>query len=333
MDVRLTEDQIALRDSVRGYLAETHPAAILRRLDGAGGRDPAIWQGLHDMGLTTALIPENHGGLGLGLLEAAVLAIELGRANVSEPIIDTAFVGIPVLLRRGEIGCLPALLGGLLRIALAHDSNPWIADHDVADIVLTESALLGGPADPPLLPAADPLRRLFPPIAESGADPFMLNTAALMAAAQMIGAADAMLAMATDYAKIRSQFGQPIGAFQAVKHLCATAAVKLEFARPVLLRAAVALQEDHPRAPLHVSHAKVAATDAAMLAAETAIQVHGAMGYTYEVDLHYWMKRVWALAGAWGDRAYHLARVDAAVIGGALPLGPDETFSTGADHG
>jgi alkylation response protein AidB-like acyl-CoA dehydrogenase len=333
MDFRLTEEQVALRDSVRGYLAATHTPAVLGRLDAAGGRDAEIWQGLHDMGLTTALIPEDHGGLGLGLLEGALLAIELGRANVSEPLVDTALVGVPVLMQRGEVGCLPAILGGLLRIALAHAVNPWIADLDTADVVLTESGMLGGPADPLVLAGADPLRRLFAPVEDAGADPFMLDVAALMAAAQMLGAAEAMLAMATAYARVRTQFGQPIGAFQAVKHLCATAAVKAAFAQPVVLRAAVALQEQHPRASLHVSHAKVAATDAAMLAAETAIQVHGAMGYTYEVDLHYWMKRVWALAGAWGDRAYHARRLDAAVIGGGLPLGPDETFATGAEHG
>ena len=64
-----------------------------------------------------------------------------------------------------------------------------------------------------------------------------------------------------------------------------------------------------------------------MLTAETAIQVHGAMGYTYEVDLHFWMKRSWALCGAWGDRAFHLKRIDEAVLGGSLPIGPEHTFA------
>jgi alkylation response protein AidB-like acyl-CoA dehydrogenase len=80
-------------------------------------------------------------------------------------------------------------------------------------------------------------------------------------------------------------------------------------------------------APQHVSHAKIAATDAAILTAETAIQVHGAMGYTYEVDLHYWMKRSWTLAGAWGSRAYHMKRVDDAVFGDAHAIGPEQTFA------
>jgi alkylation response protein AidB-like acyl-CoA dehydrogenase len=135
-----------------------------------------------------------------------------------------------------------------------------------------------------------------------------------------------MMALATDYATQRVQFGQPIGKFQAIKHHLATVAVKIEFARPLVLRAAHALQHGHDRAPLHVSHAKVAATDAAMLAAETAIQVHGAMGYTYEVDLHFWMKRAWALAGAWGDRAFHQRRVEDAILDSRFDIGPSTTF-------
>ena len=80
-------------------------------------------------------------------------------------------------------------------------------------------------------------------------------------------------------------------------------------------------------AALHVSHAKLAATDAAWTTSETAIQVHGAMGYTYEVDLHFWMKRSWALSGAWGSRAFHARRMDDAIIGGSQPIGPEHTFA------
>ena len=90
---------------------------------------------------------------------------------------------------------------------------------------------------------------------------------------------------------------------------------------------AAAMQAGDDQAAVHVSHAKLASTDAAILTAETAIQVHGAMGYTYEVDLHFWIKRAWALSGAWGDRAFHVKRIDDAVIGGALPIGPEHTFA------
>ncbi|MFD2498267.1 acyl-CoA dehydrogenase family protein [Rhizorhabdus histidinilytica] len=181
------------------------------------------------------------------------------------------------------------------------------------------------------LDSVDPLRRLNAPVAakgdDIGASDALLDHAALFAAAQGVGLAEAMLAQATDYAKVRTQFGQPIGSFQAVKHHLASAAVAIEFARPLLLRAALALEQGLASAPVHVSHAKLAAADLAWSVGEAAIQVHGAMGYTYEVDLHFWMKRAWALAGAWGDRAFHLARIDAAVIGGSLPIGPAHSFA------
>jgi alkylation response protein AidB-like acyl-CoA dehydrogenase len=155
----------------------------------------------------------------------------------------------------------------------------------------------------------------------------LLDTAALVHAALAIGVARAMLQISTDYATTRQQFGQPIGAFQAIKHHLASATVAIEFAVPVLYRAAQAMDEGSTLCAPLVSHAKVAACDAATAMAETAIQVHGAMGYTYEVDLHFWMKRAWALAGAWGDRSFHIHRIETAVIGGMMPIGPAETFA------
>lgn len=308
MDFRFTDDQLALAETVRDYLSGTHGPEVLRRLDEAGQRDPAIWQGLTGMGLTALLVPEAYGGLGLGLVEAALVAVECGRACVAEPLVDTAFVGVPWLLARGDTASLAAIAAGEMTMPLPHAVNPWVAD---------------GTGLP--LTSVDPLRRLTTGTGE--ADDHLLDLGALMSAAQLAGLADAMLGQATEYARIRNQFGQPIGAFQAIKHQLATCAVAIEFAKPVLWRAADAVQHARSSAPVHVSHAKVATTDAAILAAETAIQVHGAMGYTYEVDLHFWMKRSWALAGAWGTRAFHLKRIDEAVLGGALEIGPHATFS------
>lgn len=331
MDFRFNDDQLGLRDHVRRYLAEAHAPERLRGLDEAGGRNRAIWDGLVELGLPGLVVPEAQGGLGLGLVEATLIGVELGRANVSEPLADTAFIAAPWLARRKPNHTLLAkIAAGEARAALAHAVNPWIADLDVA------TAVIGGgdvhaPTSAIRLTSIDPLRRLF---ASDGAgeDEILLALAALASAAQLVGGAERMLEMASAYAKTREQFGQPIGAFQAVKHHLADVALAIEFARPPLWRAAYALEHGAALASLHVSAAKVAAGDAALLAAETAIQVHGAMGYTYEVELHYWMKRAWALIGAWGDRAFHLKRVEDAVIGGAIPLGPDTTFTSEAPH-
>lgn len=307
MDFRFSDDQLTLAAGVRDYLAGTYGPDVLRRLDAEGARNPAIWQGLVDMGLTALLIPETEGGLGLGLVDAALIAAECGRACVAEPLVDTAFIAVPWLLARGDITALPAILAGECNVPLPHRINGWTAD---------------GAGDP--LESVDPLRRLVRGGQED--DPYLLDLAALMSAAQLVGIADSMLIQATEYAKLRTQFGQPIGAFQAIKHQLANCSVAIEFAKPVVWRAAAALADGLKSASVHVSHAKVAASDAAIFTAETAIQVHGAMGYTYEVDLHFWMKRAWALAGAWGSRAFHLGRIDAAIIGGTLATGPAHTF-------
>lgn len=327
MNLLLTPDQLELADSVRSYLAGTHGPDVLRRLDAGPNRDPAVWQGLVDMGLPGLCVPESAGGLGLGLLDAALIAVECGRFCLAEPLVDTAFVAAPLLAgtpASGEI--LAQIATGSARIALAHPLNPWIADLETATHWLGTALSPVTSGDFSTTAASvDPLRNLSAPLA-TGENPALLNHAALMSAAQLIGVAEAMLQQATDYAKIRSQFGQPIGAFQAVKHQLASAAVALEFARPAVWVAAQALHDGLATAPAAVSHAKIAAGDAATSIAETAIQVHGAMGYTYEVDLHFWMKRSWALTAAWGDRAFHLARLDAAVIGGGIAIGPRHSF-------
>ncbi len=329
MDFRLTEDQTTLAQGVRDFLSGVHGPERLRALDGdPTRRSPDLWRELVAIGLPGLLAPEADGGMGLGLVEAVLIAQELGRAGVAEPIVDTALVAVPWLVAKGDATLLGGIAAGDVKVALAHPVNPWIADLGSATHLIRDGGISPTkPGTEVALESVDPLRRLVAVDDAREADALLLDLAAAMSAAQLIGIADAMLAMAVDYASIRQQFGQPIGAFQAIKHHLATVAVRIEFARPVVLRAAVALHTDAASAAIAVSHAKLAAGDAAMAAAETAIHVHGAMGYTYEVDLHFWMKRAWALAGAWGDRAYHLARIDAGVIGGSLPIGPFHTFA------
>ena len=314
MDFRFSEDQLTLAEGVRDFLTGTHGPEVLRRLDEEGNRDPAIWQALSEMGLPGLLVPEEQGGLGLGLLDAALIARECGKVALAEPLVDTAFIGVPWMRHRGQTDGLDEVATGGRKIAPAHVINGWVADGGDEH---------GGAA----LDSIDPMRNLTALPADADDSDHLLNLGALMSAAQLIGLGEAMLDQAVEYAKIRNQFGQPIGAFQAVKHQLADGRVKVDFAAPAVWRAAQAMDDNHPHASIFVSHAKIAAADAAWAISETAIQIHGAMGYTYEVDLHFWMKRSWALAGAWGDRAFHLKRVGDAVIGGDLPIGPQHTFA------
>jgi alkylation response protein AidB-like acyl-CoA dehydrogenase len=133
----------------------------------------------------------------------------------------------------------------------------------------------------------------------------LADRAAAGAAALLVGLADRMLAMTASYATERHQFGRPIGSFQAVKHHLANARVALEFARPATYRAAWSLATAQPTLSHDASMAKAMASDAADLAARVALQVHGAIGYTWECDLHFFLKRTWALSRAWGDAATH----------------------------
>jgi alkylation response protein AidB-like acyl-CoA dehydrogenase len=141
-----------------------------------------------------------------------------------------------------------------------------------------------------------------------------LDRAALGVAAQLVGLADHMLTTTVDYAKERKQFGVPIGSFQAVKHHLADVALALEFARPLVYRAAWSIAHDDDDRSMHVDMAKARASEAASLAGRVALQVHGAIGYTTEYDLHLWMKRAWALAASWGDSSWHNTRVGRAIL-------------------
>jgi alkylation response protein AidB-like acyl-CoA dehydrogenase len=142
-------------------------------------------------------------------------------------------------------------------------------------------------------------------VAAEAAASLLADRAAAGSAALLTGLADRMLAMTAVYARERHQFGRPIGSFQAVKHHLANARVALEFARPATYRAAWSLATAQPTLPHDASMAKAMASDAADLAARVALQVHGAIGYTWECDLHFFLKLTWALSRAWGDAATH----------------------------
>jgi len=342
MDFRFEDDTLDLRDGARAFLEGENGAERLRSL--ADGADPlALWPKLSEMGLIGAVADEARGGLGLSIADGLLLAEEAGRSGLPEPLSDIGLVLLPALAELGgeAEGHIAQLVTGDARGIVVHPLNPFTnhaagADFalvfDVASVSLAKTLQ----ADP--RSTIDPGRQLSAVTTNESAslltgkkaEALSAKTAArgaAAAAAELCGLADKMIELATEYSKSREQFGKPIGTFQAVKHLMANAQVKLEFARPVVYRAGGAIDGDPDVRDLAVSHAKVAAGDAAMLAAENAIQVFGGMGYTFEVDLHFYMKRAWALIGIWGDRNYHMQRIDTAILGGARAVGPGETFA------
>jgi alkylation response protein AidB-like acyl-CoA dehydrogenase len=218
---------------------------------------------------------------------------------------------------------------------VGHGVNPCVCDAHVADLLLLQNGddeLHAVPRERAGLeqqPCSDASRRLFRVEWKAGPDTRvakgaegrrlldqMLDRGALACAAQQLGIAQQLVEMAVQYGTERHQFGKPIGSFQAIKHMLANVQVRIEFARPVVYRAAFSVAHGSETSSLAVSHAKAAASEAAVRAAKAALQVHGAVGYTWEVDLQIWMKRAWALEAAWGNRIWHHARVGATILDG-----------------
>jgi alkylation response protein AidB-like acyl-CoA dehydrogenase len=339
MDFAFAEDQLAMTDAARVMLVETcTPADLRRMLDQGLARDDARWRTMRDMGLAALLAPEAADGLGLEPCDLIGIAEAAGYVALPEPLIDQAAIVVPFLAGLADDrGWLARVLNGAV-LAVGHPANPFVADADTADAFLLSDgdAVHLVAADRVTLvrqESVDPFRRLFAvqwsPSPESlvsdgwGPTP---DRGALFAAAQLIGLAQRAIDLAVAYAKDRTQFGKPIGSYQAVKHLLASAQVKVEFARPVVHAAAAELTLGTLASRARVAHAKIAAGDAADLAARTAVQVFGAMGMTWEADLHFFLKRSLALRYAWGTAFDHrqtvLQRLD------ALPTGPDATFSS-----
>jgi len=351
MDFRFTEDQLTFRDAVRDFLeGECTPTAIRALIDSPDGGALKFRSALAELGLAGLPIAEDFGGLGMNELDAVLNAEECGRAAVPGALFDSFAVAAPLLAEASpELAAewLPKVTAGEATLAFGHEINPFVLDAGIADLLLMpkDGALYAVPKSAVTLieaPSVDPSRRPSriewngsggTKIAEGARcgklTALALDRAALYAAADMLGATQRMLDMSVEYTKNREQFGRPIGSFQAVKHLLADVQVKLTFARPVVHYAAYALVHGLADTPVRVSHAKVAAADAATLGARRTLQVHGAMGYTWEYDLQIWMKRVWAEAACWGTSAWHRSRIAGAILAPNVDLGPGRTWDPG----
>lgn len=348
MDFTFSEDQLQFQEAVRDFLTnEVTPESIRTGWESDSGRSDALWGQLAELGLTGMLVPEEHGGLGMTPLDFVLLAQECGYVALPEPLVSNVLVAAPLLTELGgDIAAewLPRLAAGEAKIAVGPACNPLVEDAHVADLLLLQDgdALHAVPRAQVELranPSVDPSRRLFsvewqPGEATCVADgergralwQRALDLGALGSAAQCLGLAQRMIDLSVQYTSERSQFGKPIGSFQAVKHHMANVAYRLEYARAPLYRAAYSLTQGAAEAPLHVSHACIVASEVADIAARNAIQVHGAMGYTWEVDLHIFMKKAWALRGVWGDVAFHKQRAADAVLADGARLGAGSTF-------
>jgi len=331
------EDQLAIADAARTMLLETCASADLRALlTQEAAHDAGRLEAIRAMGLFGMLAPESCGGLALAPTDFAPIAEAAGYVALPEPLIEQAGIAIPMLASlRSDGGWLKAAIAESL-VAVGSPLSPLVLDADSAAVLLLADGddihlVERNTVQLKRADSIDPLRRLYrvewsPSSATRVGRGWTqaIDLGALWTAGQMIGLAQRAVDLAVAYAKQRAQFGKPIGSYQAVKHLLANAQVKIEFARPVYHAAAAELSAAVGWA--RVSHAKLAAALAAETAMRASLQVHGAMGYTWECDLHFYLKRAFALGYSWGDSAYHRARVIRRLM--TAPLGPEFTFAT-----
>jgi alkylation response protein AidB-like acyl-CoA dehydrogenase len=325
MRFSFTEEQDMFLDTVRDLLADLCPPdAVRASWENDDGRVPGLWSALADMGMLSILAPEAAGGLGMDEVDLVRLLEETGYAGVPDPVMEHTAVVVPALAEAGASGHLAAAIAGrtTCTIGLAGGGG-YVVGAAGADLVVAERdgglvAATGYRVEPQA--SIDQSRRLSKLVEieghESlvGADTALANDrAALGTAAQCIGVARRLLDSTVEYVSERHQFGKPVGSYQAVKHHLADVRLGVEFAAPLVHRAAwsVAHPESHDAVTRgrDVSMAKSMASDAVDRACRAALQCHGAIGYTFEYDLQLWLKRGWALAAAYGDARSHRDRV------------------------
>jgi alkylation response protein AidB-like acyl-CoA dehydrogenase len=346
MNLELTDEQVALRDTVRRYLSEKASVTTHVRpmVDDPTGTTREVWAGLAALGATGVLVPQEFGGSGMTMLDAGVVAEELGAALHPGPWLSSAVAATRALTRlvpeadaaslltgiaggstvatvgpltgprplteggvlRGEIDALPDAAAAGVVLVLAEDGDGtglFVVDATSAGVSVTERAHVDLTRKLFNVTFADvPAQRLASPSAQDIGG--LVDDVLIAYAADALGAATTVMNLAVEYAKVRRQFDQPIGSFQAVQHLCVDMYETVELARSGVLHALWAA-DAAPPAERHLAavRAKAFAGQLATVA-DTAIQVFGGIGYTWEHDAHLYLKRLlgWSAFGGGSDR-------------------------------
>lgn len=339
MDFDLSADQNALREAAKDLLDAECGSDRVRASEGF---DAELWAAMVEQGWTGVAVDESLGGVGLGTVEAAVL-LEQAGAHVAPVPLTQQLIALEAL---AETEWGPALLSGESIAAVVRTPLERAADGSVSG--RPEPVIYGARADVLIAPAGDALVAVDLRDIERTAEPAMdmtrelawidldrapaivvgdaaavaahLDRGAIYHSAEMLGGAETVMQLAVDYAKEREQFGRPIGSFQAVKHRCADMLVDVEGMRSAVYHAAWALGAGDADGPVAAATAKVWCSDAAVRVAESALQVHGGIGFTWESDVHLYLKRAQLDSVAFGDARHHRKRL-ASLLAARLETG------------
>ena len=322
----LTEDQQEFGAAVRGYLAERFDLAAVRGVvedavnDPGGDGNPAtLWKAAGEQGWLAVTVPEEFDGLGLGLVEAQVIARALGAGVAPGPWRGTVLAAEAIRLAgtdEQKAAWLPGLAAAEAVGALASSDALTAVEYGaIADVVVTPGGrLVTGASSTPRgsYDGTVRLADLTGGTVEELAGPVEAEIrarAAVLAAADLVGVAREALTRTVAYDRERRQFGVPVGSFQAIKHALADLHCTVTMAEHAVLYAAHAVEVGAEDAELAVAVAKAKAGDAAVASTGAMIQYHGGIGYTWEHEAHLFYKRAKRLAGQWGDAGTHRARI------------------------
>jgi alkylation response protein AidB-like acyl-CoA dehydrogenase len=335
MEFAFSTEQLAFRDATRELFEKESPPSRLRELWSGAERDPRVWRAMAEIGIVGVTTAEVRGGMGGDEVDLVLLLEEAGRAALPEPLVETVAVGVPTLAEAGteeqKDHWLPRIARGEAIVSVQIAGAPYAVDADDADLLLLERggelhALSRDAFGARPVRSIDGARRIFEIDARPSDDTRLSGGAggaaravergAAAVAAFLNGLAQRMLEMTIEYVRARHQFGRPVGSFQAVKHKLADAHVLLESSRAAAWYAAYAIANDLPDRAVATSVAKATAAEAESFVNLVALQCHGGIGFTWEHDLHLWLKRGKALEGAFGTAAEHRKRLASHVFGG-----------------
>lgn len=324
MDFDFSDDQVALREGARDLLDDlAAPERVRAHTETDAPYDAQLWRAMVEQGWLGIEVPEARGGVGLGAVELAILVEEMGRHAAPAPFASNA-LALDVLVRAGDDAWVDRLLAGDAVACVAWDPAhpvPYAPSADLA-IVCAADAVLAIELDqrPAREPAMDITREIgWLPVDASRARRVgdaaererLLDRGALVTSADLLGGASRALDMAVEYAKERVQFDRPIGSFQAVKHRCADMLVDVEGMRSTVYWAAWCIGAGDAESSVAASTAKTWCADASKRVMASALQVHGGIGFTWEHDLHFFMKRAQLDQVNFGDASFHRSRLTA----------------------